>query len=59
MRGLRDWVNEAPRRRMAIIATHRRTTASRADRIYHLAAGRLVAADGSALDDGPVCEASR
>ena len=59
MRGLRDWVNEAPGRRMAIIATHRRTTASRADRIYHLAAGRLVAADGSALDDGPVCEASR
>ena len=53
MRGLRDWVNEAPRRRMAIIATHRRTTASRADRIYQLAAGRLVAADGSALDDGP------
>jgi ATP-binding cassette, subfamily B, bacterial len=57
MRGLRDWVNEAPRRRMAIIATHRRTTASRADRIYHLAAGRLVAADGSALDDGSVHEA--
>ncbi len=56
MRGLRDWVNEAPKRRMAIIATHRRTTASRADRIYHLAAGRLVAADGSALDDGPVLE---
>jgi ATP-binding cassette subfamily B protein len=59
MRGLRDWVNEAPRRRMAIIATHRRITASRADRIYYLAAGRLVAADGSALDDGPVREASR
>jgi ABC-type multidrug transport system fused ATPase/permease subunit len=59
MRGLRDWVNEAPKRRMAIIATHRRTTASRADRVYHLAAGRLVAADGSALDDGPVREASK
>jgi len=58
MRGLRDWVNEAPGRRMAIIATHRRTTASRADRIYHLAAGRLVAAAGSALDDGPVREVS-
>ena len=58
MRGLRDWVNEAPKRRMAIIATHRRTTASRADRIFRLAAGRLVAADGSALDDGPVREVS-
>lgn len=58
MRGLRDWVNEAPGRRMAIIATHRRTTASRADRIYHLAAGRLVAAAGSTLDDGPVREVS-
>ncbi len=59
MRGLRDWVNEAPKRRMAIIATHRRATASRADRVYHLAAGRLVAADGSALDDGSVLEASK
>jgi len=58
MRGVRDWVNEAPKRRMAIIATHRRTTASRADRIFRLAAGRLVAADGSALDDGPVREVS-
>ncbi len=59
MRGLRDWVNEAPKRRMAIIATHRRATASRADRVYHLAAGRLVAADGSAFDDGSVLEASK
>ena len=58
MRGLRDWVNEAPNRRMVILATHRRTTASRADRIYHLAAGRLVAADGSALDDVPIREVS-
>jgi ATP-binding cassette, subfamily B, bacterial len=58
MRGLRDWVNEAPKRRIAIIATHRRTTAARADRIYHLAAGRLVAADAAALDDLPVREVS-
>ncbi len=58
MRGLRDWVNEAPDRRMVILATHRRTTASRADRIYQLAAGRLVAADGSALDDLPIREVS-
>ncbi len=58
MRGLRDWVNEAPRQRMVILATHRRTTASRADRTYQLAAGRLVAADGSALDDVQVREVS-
>jgi ABC-type multidrug transport system fused ATPase/permease subunit len=58
MRGLRDWVNEDPRQRMVILATHRRTTASRADRTYQLAAGRLVAADGSALDDIQVREVS-
>ena len=58
MTGLRDWVNEAPERRMVVLATHRRTTASRADRIFHLAAGNLVAADGSALDDVPIREVS-
>jgi ABC-type multidrug transport system fused ATPase/permease subunit len=58
MSGLRDWVNEAPERRMVILATHRRTTASRADRIFHLAAGQLVAANGSALDDVPIREVS-
>jgi len=58
MIGLRDWVKEAPRRRMVILATHRRTTASRADRTYHLAAGQLVAADGSALEDVPIREVS-
>jgi ATP-binding cassette subfamily B protein len=58
VRGLRDWVNEQPRRRMAIIATHRRTTAARADRIYQLAGGRLIAAGGAALNDLPVREVS-
>ena len=58
MRGLREWVNEAPENRMVILATHRRTTASCADRIYQLATGRIVAADGSALDDVPVREVS-
>jgi ABC-type multidrug transport system fused ATPase/permease subunit len=58
MIGLRDWVNEGPTRRMVILATHRRTTASRADRIYQIAAGRLVAADGSVLDDVAVREVS-
>jgi ABC-type multidrug transport system fused ATPase/permease subunit len=51
MRGLRDWVNEAPDRRMVILATHRSATASRADRIFQISAGRLVAADGSDLDE--------
>jgi ATP-binding cassette subfamily B protein len=58
MNGLREWVNAAPDARMVILATHRRTTASRADRIYQLAAGRLVAANGSALDDVPIREVS-
>ena len=58
MKGLRDWVNEAPTRRMVILATHRRTTASRADRVYHLSSGPLVAADGSAADDAPIREVS-
>ena len=57
MNGLREWVNAAPDR-MVILATHRRTTASHADRIYQLAAGRLVAANGSALDDVPIREVS-
>jgi ATP-binding cassette subfamily B protein len=58
MRGLREWVNEAPDNRMVVLATHRRTTASCADRIYQLAGGRIVAADGSALDDVPIREVS-
>jgi ATP-binding cassette, subfamily B, bacterial len=58
MLGLRDWVNEAPDRRMVILATHRRTTAARADRIYQIAAGRLVAADGTEFDDVPIREVS-
>jgi len=41
-----------------ILATHRRSTAARADRIYQIAAGRLVAADGTDLDDVPIREAS-
>ena len=58
MTGLREWVNEAPERRMVILATHRRTTASRADRVYHLAAGQLVAANGTTLDDVTIREVS-
>jgi ABC-type multidrug transport system fused ATPase/permease subunit len=58
MRGLRDWINEAPERRMVILATHRRTTASRADRIFLIADGRLMSANDSALDDPPTREVS-
>ncbi len=58
LRGLREWVDAAPKRRMVILATHRRTTAARADRIYQLAAGRLAAVDGSVLDELPVREVS-
>jgi ABC-type transport system involved in cytochrome bd biosynthesis fused ATPase/permease subunit len=41
-----------------ILATHRRTTAARADRIYQVAAGRVVAADGGDLDHVPIREVS-
>ena len=50
MLGVREWVNAAPHRRMAIVATHRRTTASCADRIFSIAAGRLESGDDSALE---------
>ena len=50
MRGLREWVNDDPKRRMAIIATHRKTTASHADRIYQLVSGRLVSAGDTAFE---------
>jgi ABC-type multidrug transport system fused ATPase/permease subunit len=50
MRGLREWVNEDPKARMVVVATHRRTTAAHADRIYQIANGRLVNAGDSAFD---------
>ena len=50
MRGLREWLNEDPKARMVVVATHRRTTAAHADRIYQIAGGRLVNADDSAFD---------
>jgi ABC-type multidrug transport system fused ATPase/permease subunit len=53
MRGIREWVDSAPKRRMAIIATHRRTTALHADRVYTLAGGRLRADLSSADDETP------
>ena len=41
IQGVRAWVDEAPAR-LAIILTHRRTTAEQADRIYHIAGGKVV-----------------
>jgi ABC-type transport system involved in cytochrome bd biosynthesis fused ATPase/permease subunit len=49
-------VNDDPKRRMVIVATHRRTTASHADRIYQLVNGRLVSAGDSAFDAPSVGE---
>jgi subfamily B ATP-binding cassette protein MsbA len=48
--GIREWVNDAPDRRMVIIATHRRTTAELADQIFAIADGRVVAADVTSFD---------
>jgi ATP-binding cassette subfamily B protein len=45
MAGIRDWIADAPARRVAILVTHRRTSAAKADRIYRLDAGRLLSAD--------------
>jgi subfamily B ATP-binding cassette protein MsbA len=57
MRGVRDWIADDPKRRLAIVATHRRTTANFADRLYQIAAGHLVYADQSAFDAEPTAEA--
>ena len=48
--GIREWIDEAPDRRMVIIATHRRTTAEPADQIFAIADGRVVAADVTAFE---------
>jgi len=50
MRGIRDWLQEGPGKRLAIIATHQRTTAAKADRIYRIVAGTIEPAE--ALHDG-------
>jgi ABC-type lipoprotein export system ATPase subunit len=57
MRGVRAWIADDPKRRLAIVATHRRTTANFADRIYQIADGRHLAADQSAFDAVPTAEA--
>jgi ABC-type multidrug transport system fused ATPase/permease subunit len=48
MRGVRDWVNEAPAR-LAIILTHRTTTAAHADRTYRITAGKIAEVEDTAV----------
>jgi ABC-type multidrug transport system fused ATPase/permease subunit len=47
IRQVRAWVNEHPQRRLALIATHRESTAARADHTYRITAGPIVRAHGS------------
>jgi ABC-type multidrug transport system fused ATPase/permease subunit len=49
MRGVRDWLDECPRERMVLVATHRRSTAALADRIYRITNGRVTETDAAAF----------
>jgi ABC-type multidrug transport system fused ATPase/permease subunit len=50
MRGIRDWVDERPRERIVLLATHRRSTAALADRIYQIECGNVRQADEGAFE---------
>jgi ABC-type transport system involved in cytochrome bd biosynthesis fused ATPase/permease subunit len=41
MAGIRGWLAEAPARRLVILVTHRRGSASKADRVYRVDSGKL------------------
>ena len=58
MRGIREWIDERPRGRIVLLATHRRSTAALADRIYQIADGRVSEADDTAFDQAHIAEAS-
>ena len=58
MRGIREWIDERPRERIVLLATHRRSTAALADRIYQIADGRVSEADESAFDHARIAEVS-
>jgi ABC-type multidrug transport system fused ATPase/permease subunit len=58
MRGIREWIDERPRDRIVVLATHRRRTAALADRIYQISDGRVSAADGTAFDENRLAEVS-
>ena len=56
MLGVREWIAEAPRRRMAIVVTHRRTTAARADRSFRITAGKIEPGDSLEAGGTPISE---
>jgi ABC-type multidrug transport system fused ATPase/permease subunit len=58
MRGIREWIDERPRERIVLLATHRRSTAALADRIYQIADGRVSEADETAFGEPRVAEVS-
>jgi subfamily B ATP-binding cassette protein MsbA len=58
MRGVRQWIDERPRERIVLLATHRRSTAALADRIYQIAEGRVSEADQRAFEDARSAEVS-
>lgn len=58
MRGIREWIDERPRERIVLLATHRRSTAALADRIYQIADGRVSEADDTAFHGVRIAEVS-
>ena len=58
MRGIREWIDERPRERIVLLATHRRSTAALADHIYQIADGRVGQADETAFNEVRIAEAS-
>jgi subfamily B ATP-binding cassette protein MsbA len=58
MRGIREWIDERPHERIVLLATHRRSTAALADRIYQIADGRVTVADESAFGETRITEVS-
>jgi ABC-type multidrug transport system fused ATPase/permease subunit len=57
MRGIRDWVDERPHERIVLLATHRRSTAALADRIYQIEGGNVRRADEGAFEPQRVVDA--
>jgi ABC-type multidrug transport system fused ATPase/permease subunit len=58
MRGIREWIDERPRERIVLLATHRRGTAALADRVYQIAEGRVREADENAFGELRIQEVS-
>ena len=47
--GIREWIADAPSRRLAIMVTHRPLSAARADRVYRIDSGQSVADSDRAM----------